>query len=89
MLPYISGQNMYWHSLQASHEERFITQRVGATEIFCIIVRYGYVDHVSTNNFSAILHDQLKAFLPSKIALAASQLVSVLIACSPPSTRHI
>ncbi|RPA99388.1 potassium uptake protein [Choiromyces venosus 120613-1] len=44
-------------------EERFVTQRVGNSNTFRIIVRHGYNDHVFTENFGLVLYDQLKAFL--------------------------
>ena len=53
---------------QVRHEERFITQRVGAANTFRIIVRHGYNDHVFTDDFGTVLYDQLKAFLSSELA---------------------
>lgn len=52
---------------QVRVEERYIVQRVGASNTFRIIVRHGYNDHIFTENFGIVLYDQLKAFLDAEI----------------------
>lgn len=52
---------------QVHEEERYIVQRVSASNVFRIIVRHGYNDHIFTENFGVVLYDQLKAFLDAEI----------------------
>lgn len=66
---------------QVREEERYIVQRVSSSNVFRIIVRHGYNDHIFTENFGIVLYDQLKAFLDAEIERSDCE--------SPENTDHV